>query len=171
MAMRVFADIDLQPPADATAFVRSVDIASCSSYANSPDKQLNNSKFDANLTFLPTGPAAMASSAAPHRKPKSVNSTSRFKGVTKHRSTGKFEAHLWDSSHVRMSKVSSISQCVFAIFSSRPHMSGQPWAVMTCENCCTSELSLHIPETRRPHTRQADISWRIWFRAGCSMCV
>lgn len=40
------------------------------------------------------------------RSSKSAASTSAFKGVTKHRSTGKFEAHLWDSTHIRLIKVS-----------------------------------------------------------------
>lgn len=39
------------------------------------------------------------------RSSKSAASTSAFKGVTKHKSTGKFEAHLWDSTHVRVVKV------------------------------------------------------------------
>ena len=43
-------------------------------------------------------------SSAP-RSLKSAASTSAFKGVTKHRSTGKYEAHLWDSSHIRPIKV------------------------------------------------------------------
>lgn len=32
------------------------------------------------------------------------NATSQFKGVTKHRATGKFEAHLWDASVLRKGK-------------------------------------------------------------------
>ena len=36
---------------------------------------------------------------------KAATSTSAFKGVTRHRSTGKYEAHLWDSSHIRIAKV------------------------------------------------------------------
>lgn len=48
---------------------------------------------------------AVISKTAP-RSLKSAASTSAFKGVTKHKSTGKFEAHLWDSTHIRLVKVS-----------------------------------------------------------------
>ena len=34
-------------------------------------------------------------------QPKPSTATSSFKGVTKHRSTGRYEAHLWDSTWVR----------------------------------------------------------------------
>lgn len=43
------------------------------------------------------------------RSSKPAASTSAFKGVTRHRSTGKFEAHLWDSSHIRVMKVDNLS--------------------------------------------------------------
>lgn len=58
-------------------------------------------------TALP-GPAMSSAviSKAVSRSSKSAASTSAFKGVTKHRSTGKFEAHLWDSTHIRLVKVS-----------------------------------------------------------------
>lgn len=49
---------------------------------------------------------AVISKTAPRSSKGSAASTSAFKGVTKHRSTGKYEAHLWDSSHVRPVKVS-----------------------------------------------------------------
>lgn len=40
------------------------------------------------------------------QRPKKVkpNATSQFKGVTKHRVTGKYEAHLWDASVIRKGK-------------------------------------------------------------------
>ncbi|KAA6424330.1 MAG: AP2-like ethylene-responsive transcription factor AIL5-like [Trebouxia sp. A1-2] len=58
------------------------------SYASPPHDPLIKSNFD----------------GASQRKAKAASSTSTYKGVTKHRSTGKFEAHLWDSSHIRIVK-------------------------------------------------------------------
>ena len=49
------------------------------------------------------------------RSLKSTASTSTFKGVTKHKSTGKYEAHLWDSSHVRPVKVSICAETCFKL--------------------------------------------------------
>ena len=56
----------------------------------------------------------LISHRAAQRSGKAANSTSRYKGVTKHRCTGKFEAHLWDSTHIRVTKVIF---CCLSLFS------------------------------------------------------
>eukprot|EP00210_Caulerpa_lentillifera_P008872 g8464.t1 len=40
----------------------------------------------------------------PRAKKTKTNATSQYKGVTKHRQTGKFEAHLWDATVIRRGK-------------------------------------------------------------------
>eukprot|EP00210_Caulerpa_lentillifera_P006739 g6441.t1 len=40
----------------------------------------------------------------PRAKKMKTNATSQYKGVTKHRQTGKFEAHLWDATVIRKGK-------------------------------------------------------------------
>ncbi|KAL3139731.1 hypothetical protein ABBQ38_004036 [Trebouxia sp. C0009 RCD-2024] len=86
---------------DATAVVHCAVYSSkpgCADILTAKDKGFG-SKIKLNLGLLPTH----ASKVAP-RSLKPAASTSAFKGVTKHKSTGKFEAHLWDSSHIRAMK-------------------------------------------------------------------
>ncbi|DBA67306.1 TPA: hypothetical protein ACH3X2_001607 [Trebouxia sp. C0005] len=74
------------------------------SYASPPHDPLIKSNFDGGIQAVSGGTAAVSVCAASQRKAKAASSTSTYKGVTKHRSTGKFEAHLWDSSHIRIVK-------------------------------------------------------------------
>ncbi len=93
---------------DGTATMHSACQPSSTSYASSLHNPLVKSKFDQGMQAVSGGTAAVSVRAASQRKPKAASSTSTFKGVTKHRSTGKFEAHLWDSSHIRIVKVRNL---------------------------------------------------------------
>ncbi|DBB03945.1 TPA: hypothetical protein ACH3X1_013021 [Trebouxia sp. C0004] len=87
---------------DGTAIVHSACQPSSTSYASSLRDPWVKSNFNGGIQAVSDGTAAESISAAPQSKAKAASST--FKGVTKHRSTGKFEAHLWDSSHIRIVK-------------------------------------------------------------------
>ena len=93
---------------DGTATMHSACQPSSTCYANSLHNPSVKSNFDGGMQAVSGGTAAVSVSAASQRKAKAASSTSEFKGVTKHRSTGKFEARLWDSSHIRIVKVRNL---------------------------------------------------------------
>ena len=90
---------------DGTATMHSACQPSSTCYASSLHDPSVKSSLTGGIPAVSGGTAAVSVSAASRRKAKAASSTSKFKGVTKHRSTGKFEAHLWDSSHTRIVKV------------------------------------------------------------------
>lgn len=95
---------------DATAVVHCAVYSSkpgCADIFSPKDKGFG-SKIKLNLGLLPTHTSKIAP-----RSVKPAASTSAFKGVTKHRSTGKFEAHLWDSSHKR--DVKKVTQLLYSL--------------------------------------------------------
>lgn len=93
---------------DGMATMHSACQPSSMSYASSLHNPLLKSNFNGRMQAVSGGTAAVSVGAAPQHKAKAASSTSKFKGVTKHRSTGKFEAHLWDSSHIRIVKVRNL---------------------------------------------------------------
>lgn len=108
------------PATDGTATMHSACQPSSTSYASSLHDFSAKSTFDGGIQAVSGGSAAVSVSAASQRKAKAASSTSSFKGVTKHRSTGKFEAHLWDSSHIRIVKVRDLERPLHFCCSNKP---------------------------------------------------
>lgn len=92
-----------------------------------------------------------AVSVARPRNPKSAASTSAFKGVTKHKGTGKFEAHLWDSSHVRIVKVRAFRK-MHKLF-----VAATDTLLQTASSSGVPTDSLYAAEKGGKNTRQANI--------------
>ena len=111
---------------DGTATMHSACQPSSTSYASSLHDPSVKSNFDRGIQAVFGGTAAVSVRAASQRKAKAASSTSTFKGVTKHRSTGKFEAHLWDSSHIRLLKVRNL-ECPFIFAVQQQQACPDPW--------------------------------------------
>ena len=117
---------------------------------------------------------AVATTRATRHKSKHANSTSKFKGVTKHRGTGKFEAHLWDSSHIRVIKVGLLLQGM-SMYSQVPASCIELCRPLRFALICDlghkrapDLLRVAVTaEERRTYTWQADIFRWFQYRARC----
>jgi len=75
--------------------------------AKAKPKDLARHRLKKDRAVALTSKARSARLASPPKPPKSPNRTSKWRGVTKHKITSRWEAHLWDSNYERKPSVDS----------------------------------------------------------------